>query len=99
MKYLIPLLLISTSAIAQQAGPCDETQKVYNFLINNYGEKPFVEMKDNKDRKMIMFVNPETGTWTVIITDDKIACGVSAGKNFTPADPKRYQEKKKEDPS
>ena len=99
MKYLIPLLLISTSAIAQQSGPCDESQKVYELLTNQYGEKPFVEMKDSKGRKLIMFVNPQTGSWTVVATDDSIACGISAGKEFTPADSKRFTEKKKEDPS
>lgn len=96
MKYLIPLLLISTSAIAQQTKPCEESQKIYNFLIDNYGEKPFVEMKETTGRKLVIFVNPQTGSWTVITTDDKIACGISSGKEFTPADPNRY---KKEDPS
>jgi len=101
MKYLIPLMLLSTTAMAQkqQNGPCDQAQRVYNLLIQNYGERPFIEMVDNKGHKLIMFVNPETSTWTIVATDDSIACGISAGKDFTPADPKRFQEKKKENPS
>lgn len=92
-------LLISAPALAQQAGPCDESQKVYELLTGSYGEKPFIEMKDSKNRKLVMFVNPQTGTWTVIATDDKLACGISAGKEFTPADPNRFKIEPKKDPS
>ena len=99
MKYIIPLLLVSTSALAQQTGPCDESQKVYELLTKQYGEKPFVEMRDTKGRKMVMFVNPQTGSWTVIATDDKTSCGISAGKEFLPADPNRFKEEPKKDPS
>jgi len=101
MKYLVPLLLISTSAFAQQQqnGPCDEAQKVFELLTNKYSEKPFIEMKDSKGRKLVMFVNPQTGTWTVIATDDKIACGISAGSDFTPADPNKFKVELKKDPS
>jgi len=97
MKYLIPLLLISTSSLAQQqSGPCDTKQKTHELLTKQYGEKPFIEMKDNFDNQFVMYVNPNTGTWTVVSTKDDVSCGVSAGKDLTPADPNRF---KKEDPS
>jgi hypothetical protein len=99
MKYLIPLLLISTSALAQQQpGPCASKEKTHELLTKQYGEKPFVEMKDNFGRQFVMYVNPNSGTWTVIVTKDDMSCGVSAGKDLTPVDPKRF-EQKKSDPS
>ena len=99
MKYLIPFLLISTSVLAQQqSGPCDTKEKTHELLTKQYGEIPFVEMKDNFGRQFVMYVNPNTGTWTVIATKDDVSCGVSAGKDLTPADPKRF-ELKKSDPS
>lgn len=95
MKYLISLLLISTSAFAQQqTSPCDTKEKTHELLTKQYGERPFIEMKDNFDRQFVMYVNPNTGTWTVIATKDDLSCAVSAGKDFTPADPKRFDEKK-----
>jgi len=95
MKYLIPLLLLSTSSLAQQqSNPCDTNEKTNELLTKQYGEKPFIEMKDNSGRQFVMYVNPNTGTWTVIATNDDLSCGVSAGKDFTPADPKRFEEKK-----
>jgi hypothetical protein len=101
MRYLIPLLLLSTAAVAQQQS-CGTSQKVHDFLSNDYGEKPFIEMKDERDRQFIMYVNPDTGSWTVVLlTDQGTLCGVSSGKGMIPAT-KRFETtppKKKEDPS
>jgi hypothetical protein len=91
MKYLIPLLLfIPCAAIAEPQGRCDTAQKVHEYLNSDYGEIPFIEMKDNQDRQFIMYANPKTGSWTVLqLTDDKL-CGISAGKEMIPAT-KRYE--------
>jgi hypothetical protein len=101
MKYLIPLLLLSTAAVAQQSR-CGSGQEIHDMLSNDYHEKPFVEMKDNQDRQFIMYVNPDSGTWTVVqLTESGLLCGISAGKGFTPAITKRYETtdpKKKEIP-
>ena len=104
MRYLIPLLLLSTTAVAQQQGqgPCDTAQKVHDFLTQQYGEKPFVEFKDSQGRQLIMYVNPQSGSYTVIATNGAMSCGISVGGSFTPADPNRFkteEPKKKEDPS
>jgi hypothetical protein len=101
MRYLIPLLLISTSAVAQQQ-PCGTAQTVHDFISNNYSEKPFIEMKDENDRQFIMYVNPDNGSWTVVqLTEQGTMCGISSGKGMIPAT-KRFETtppKKKEDPS
>ena len=56
MKYLIPCLLLSTSALAQQqSGPCDTKEKIHEVLTKQYGEKPFIEMKDNFGRQFVMY--------------------------------------------
>jgi len=104
MRYLIPLLLMTTAAVAQQQSqnPCDTAQKVHEFLTQQYGEKPFIEFKDSQGRQMIMYVNPTTGSYTVITTNNISSCGVSAGSSFAPADQNRFKEsepKKKEVPS
>ena len=104
MRYIIPLLMITTAASAQQQGqpPCDSAQKVHEFLTKEYGEKPFVEFKDTQGRQMIMYVNPSSGSYTVINTDGIHSCALIAGNSFTPADQNRFKSvdpKKKEDPS
>ena len=91
MKYLLPLLLFIPGVAQAQQTACDTAQKVHDFLVNDYGEKPFAEMKDEKDRQFLMYVNPDTGTWTVTqIADGGLMCGISSGKNFIPAT-KRFE--------
>jgi len=91
MKYLLPLLLFIPGAVQAQQAACGASQKVHDFLVNDYGEKPFIEMKDEKDRQFLMYVNPDTGTWTVTqLTEGGVMCGISSGKGFTPAT-KRFE--------
>jgi hypothetical protein len=103
MKYLVPLLLISTAAVAQENGPlCAIGDKVFGYLNSQYGEIPFAEFLDPQNRHMIMLVSPKTSTWTVLLeqSDGKF-CGVASGTKFEPADQKKfekYQEKKPETP-
>lgn len=105
MKYLITtLLILSTSSVYAdtQIGKCGSAQDVHNFLSKQFGEKPFIEMKDINDRQFIMYVNPNGSSWTVVqLTEQGQMCGISSGKDFTPAT-KRYEitePKKKENPS
>ena len=97
MRYLIPLLVISSSALAEEApnmSRCADAQKIHDFLVTEYGEKPFAEMKTVDGNQLIMYVNPKTSTYTVVATDYKISCGISAGKDFKPATEKHFEEPK-----
>jgi hypothetical protein len=105
MKYLIPLLLLSTAAIAQEsATTCTTPEKIFSFLNTNYGEIPFAEFLDGTNRHMVMLVSPKTGSLTVLIeTQDGKYCGIAAGTKFEPVDQKKYEKyleaKKPENPS
>ena len=71
MKYLIPLLLLSTAAFAQEApltnsARCAKADKIYQFLNSEYGEIPFAEFKDQGGRDIVMFVSPTQSTWSVL---------------------------------
>ena len=96
MKYLIPMLIICTPVVAQQSNMqrCADAQKIHDFLVIEYGEKPFAEMKNSDGQQLIMYVNPTTSSYTVIVTDMKQSCGVSAGKDFKPATEKRFDDPK-----
>lgn len=88
MRYLVPLLILSTPAIAQQDNMerCANVDKITKFLAESYGEKPFVEMDDKFNKHLVIYWNGETGSWTVVAVDNDKACGVDAGKNMKPAD-------------
>jgi len=103
MKYLIPVLLVSTAAIAEDAVPrCASGEKIFAYLNTEYGEIPFAEFLDPQDRHMVMTVSPKTSTWTVLLEDSSGKfCGIASGSKFEPADLKKfekYKEKKPETP-
>jgi len=56
-------------------------------------------MKDGNNRQLVMYVNPTTGSWTVIITSGEMSCGVSAGRDFSPVDPERFKVEPNKEPS
>ena len=106
MRYLIPMLIICTPVVAQQPNMqrCADAQKIHDFLVTEYGEKPFAEMKNSDGQQLIMYVNPKTSSFTVIVTDMKQSCGVSAGTDFKPSTEKHFKDpdandKKSESPS
>ena len=99
MKYLLPILLLSTTA-SYAAQKCMPAEKAYSMLREQYNEKPFAELVDNQNNTLILFVSPGNGTWTVVYETEDNLCAVDAGKSFSPADEKKYEEKyKKKDPS
>jgi len=59
-------------------------------LKNKYGETPIAMGTVGGDYVMEVFANPETGTWTVVLTQaNGTACGITSGDNYeeqAPAD-------------
>ena len=90
------MLIICTPVVAQQSNMqrCADAQKIHDFLVTEYGEKPFAEMKNSDGQQLIMYVNPKTSSYTVIVTDMKQSCGVSAGNDFKPATEKHFEDPK-----
>ena len=100
MKYLIPLLIINTAAIAQEEpqSKCADAGKLIQFLAKDYGEIPFAEFTTNAGTHLLMFVSPKTSTYTVVsVENEDTYCGVSAGKDFKPANQKDYEKYKDKD--
>lgn len=87
MKLLaLCFLLIGSPALAQQcAGFADVTA----FLAEKYGEAVAVRGLDAAGNAIVMFANPDTGTWTAfIVTPDGNACRVADGVAFEYHKPK-----------
>lgn len=89
MKYLLVLLMIATSVYAQ--GPIKADKQVICFpiktlqkdLFNKYGEEPmFIGKHSAMDRVITaVYLNPDTGTYTVVEMDDEAGCIISIGTN------------------
>jgi hypothetical protein len=87
MRKLIILvgLLFSTAVYGQAA--CSDAVKTHEEIAKKYGEKPFFDMHEQQTRQLILYMNPQTGTWTVFAYKPELnqLCAVTAGDGFKPA--------------
>ncbi len=88
MKKLILLLaLLPSVAMAQTVVPrtfvtfCSDTQSVINVIVGKYAEKTKFVGVGNEDDVVSVWVNDDTGTFTIITTlpNGEVSCVLSAG--------------------
>lgn len=86
MRAVILAALMASPAAAENCAP---HPNAVAFLAENFGEsRQSIGLMDGRIVEMI--ANPDTGTWTILITTpDGRACIVAAGTDFqrTDADP------------
>lgn len=86
MKALLALavLCLASGAFAQHPTPmgCGPADQVITGLKKDYGETPTFGGVDAKGVRVILFLNAETGTWTLTISPaPSIVCGVTEGEH------------------
>lgn len=78
-------LMLATPAMAQQA-PCGQRDSMVRRLDAQHGERVAVRMTTDSGRALLeIYVNPETGGWTVLkspVSRPEIVCFIGAGENF-----------------
>lgn len=75
-------LLFQTSPVLAQA-QCGPTPDVAPQLLAQHGEVPTVRMLSAKGVVMVIFVNPRSGGYTLIIErPDGLSCLIDAGDSF-----------------
>ncbi len=87
-KLALAFLLCLTSSIAnaqafeiRKSLICDETQKVVKALAEKFNEKPVWVARDIKDdSKYSLFVNPKTGSWTLLQMTPDVSCILGVGE-------------------
>jgi hypothetical protein len=79
----VPLLLLlpMASASAQDEQVCADREEVTASLIGQWGELPTVVGR-TPTQVMEVWLNPETGTWTLVITSPTgVSCINAAGED------------------
>ena len=91
---LLPLRLFAEEYTIQLPVPCYSDVKDVSKVIASYGEKAFFKALSSRlteqevifTNEILMFVNPETRSWTLIeITKDRKFCVLAAGFKLEPA--------------
>jgi hypothetical protein len=98
-KYLIALTLAVLCITASAQKPVESSKKVLCFPLNvmlkdlkdKYGEEPMVMGIEGTmaDVGMGLYINKDTGSYTVIEFDKEAACVISVGKNVRYRFPKQ----------
>lgn len=60
---------------------CDKASEVFK-IIPDFKEMPVWQGRNDKGLMSILTLNPETKTWSIIITDGEKACLVDSGEDF-----------------
>lgn len=85
MRALIALALTAAPAFAE--APCLPTLEAFaGALQDRYGETPQIIATMQQGAPFLMFANPETGTWTVVVqSPDGRYCSPASGNNYLTA--------------
>lgn len=89
MKYILALVAFAAlPAHAQQAPMCSDPARAAAYLMTKYGESRIgVGVRAGGDL-MEIFANPESGTWTVLMTrPGGLACMVASGEAWQTYEP------------
>ncbi len=81
---LLPALATAQPVTVEKPVICDQTPRVLAALTSkDIKESPFWLGTDDLSR-FSLFVNEQTGAWTFIQFNDKIACILGTGENHKP---------------
>lgn len=77
-------LAASASMLAQLMMPCAENHVLQQALMHKYNEVPVGSAVTNQEQPLIVFSNPHTKTFTIIIRmSNGFSCIVAAGDNYS----------------
>jgi hypothetical protein len=87
-KFILSLLLsVSTVACSQQenAKPvlCMDTKEMFDAIFEKYNESILMVLdQDSFPNKIVLTVNHNTKTWSLVEYSTEIACLLGAGNNY-----------------
>ena len=85
--------LISSIAHAQEIidltkpMKCSDAQSVMNYFVDTHKETPIWVGKSVHNTNITLLMNRETGSWTVIEYDTRLACVLGAGEDRSGSKP------------
>lgn len=82
------LFVVSSSPSAAQRTPCGDGSSIIAHLEKDWGEAPAVIALDAAGRMVRVLVNPETGTWSMLVTGPGgPTCLISHGSDWDSVEP------------
>lgn len=84
-SMLLLLSSIASAAPVQTEIPviCDDSKNIATFLVDKYKELPYVSGITQSGFLMSLWINAETKSWTILLTNQDKSCVVNAGADFS----------------
>lgn len=83
MRLIVLALVIATPAAAQQVPACAPRDGVVKMLAGKYHEEQRGLGIERSGRLVELFANPDTGTWTVLVTEPgEMPCIAFVGRSW-----------------
>lgn len=79
---LIPALVFSEPVKVDKPVICDNVEIVVKYITGEFGEQPIWMGSSPKGEQSALFVNTQTGTWSIISTTQTKACLLESGVGF-----------------
>lgn len=79
---LVIVILGVASSIARANPQCGPEADVMAALVTKYGEAPIFSGDTDSTSRIVITVNSDTGTWTVLTLQSGVACFRAAGRSF-----------------
>jgi hypothetical protein len=81
MKRFVTALGIAITASPAIAGDCGSPERMGEFLRNDFKERAMIVLPEPDGPILTVWVNMDSGTWTVVRVGDTQACIVASGNN------------------
>lgn len=81
---LAAALIAAVLPVSASAATCLSTEEMVVYLISEFGELPLHAGSSRTGLISAMFVNPETGTWTIIHDNGVTSCIADFGTGWLP---------------
>jgi hypothetical protein len=86
VPFFMAGLLFAGTACAQTPPPCGPADQVIGLLGQMFGERPFLRGRNAAGIETVLLMSPATRTWTLLFTQDGVACMAMAGTGMVPAE-------------
>lgn len=90
MRFLLTVLFLALLPSQGWAASCGTFNELADWLAADFEEYPvWISTSQSSDQKplvMTVFLNEETGTWTLLSTNPYLTCAIASGHHWRPYD-------------
>lgn len=88
LLFLVGTVQADEPVVIDKKVVCNWTKPLLENLAKKHGEEPVWLGQSKGEGRYSLFVNPNTGAWTLVQFNHDVACVIGAGENHQPITPR-----------